>query len=121
MIVSLAKAQEAAKILDLQLEELTEQKLREAYRAKSKTAHPDVGGDAEQFARLSWSVHCLSHWLTTRPTPMPEPEVEKGNCPSCGGTGRVAMPRRGFAAPLTMACDICRGLGTIIPEESDHD
>ena len=34
--------------------------IKKAYRAKAKSAHPDGGGDAEQFGALTAAFDCLS-------------------------------------------------------------
>lgn len=124
MIISPAKAAEAAGVLGVKLDELTHDSLKSAYKGKAKECHPDHHGNAklEMWSKVSWANDCLKHWLQThRDIPHHEPEVALGDCRACGGTGRVNVVKRGFGAPLTMGCVMCRGLGSITPEENDGD
>lgn len=122
MIISPAKAFEAATVLCVELDTLTADELRRAYRDKAKSCHPDHHGNSklECWARVSWAKECLGHWLQQKPAPSSLPIVE-GTCRACGGSGRVKLAHRQFGPPLTMACLICKGLGTVEPEEDDHD
>src|SRR4051812_292769 len=125
MIVSVAKASEAADVLGVELDNLTPTTLRRAYRTKTKDCHPDHhgSGQLQLWARVSWAKECLTYWLEHHP---PEEAFEEpqgaGDCRACKGPGRVVVRQTNrFGPPLTMACIICRGLGTVIPEENDHD
>jgi len=124
MIVSPIKAAEAAALLGVDLPTLTTDEVNRAFREKAKNCHPDHHGvtELERWSRISWAKECLTHWLRQRPTPTPEDLTATGpTCRNCGGTGRIKVARRRFGAPLTMACQPCRGIGTLEPEEDDHD
>lgn len=122
MIISAAKAQCAAGVLGVELEGLTPDILSKAYRQKAKVCHPDHHGTKELalWSRVSWANDCLKFWLKQRP---PEPvvgEIAENACRACSGVGRVPVGT-GFRKLLTIQCVMCRGLGTIIPEENDSD
>lgn len=122
MIVSIAKASEAAEVLGVELKTLTPDILSKAYRKKTKDCHPDHHGSKQlqMWARVSWAKECLSRWLERNP-PQSEPELTaKGDCRACGGTGRVKVGY-GFAAELTMWCVICEGKGSVEAKEYDGD
>jgi len=123
MIVSAAKAQEAADVLEVELNILTSKMLGKAYKKKAKECHPDHHGSEKlhMWARVSWAKDCLVIWLEKRHPLTHEPEIKPGDCRACGGTGRANVRRSGFGTPLTMECVICRGLGTILPQEDDGD
>jgi DnaJ-class molecular chaperone len=126
MIISAAKAHEAAEVLGVELTGLTPRALGQAYRSKAKDCHPDHHGSTQLglWARVSWAKECLERWVAAHPK---DPPVEaavalRGGCRACDGTGRVTVPQaKRFGPPLTMSCVICRGLGTVIPDEDDHD
>lgn len=122
MIISPAKASEAADILDVTLATLTPEKLTSAYRDRAKECHPDHHGnnELEKWARVSWAKECLAHWLQQKPASDSLPTSES-SCRACGGSGRVKLAQRQFGPPLTMACLVCKGLGVVEPEEDDHD
>lgn len=114
MFINAAKAAEAASILGIDLDELTEGTIKAAYRTKSKEAHPDTGGTAEAWARVSWAEAALKRWLTARPRPLGKAAgLVPGSCRACVGTGRV---KRGN---LSMFCVLCDGTGN--PKGRDHD
>jgi DnaJ-class molecular chaperone len=125
MIISTAKANEAAGVLDLSLVDLTHEAVTKAYRNKAKDCHPDHHGNGkiEQWSKVSWAKECLNRWLAQRPAEEPQQApVAKGDCRACRGTGRVVVNRLSrFGTPLTMACLVCKGLGAVIEEEDDHD
>lgn len=124
MIVSSAKAAEAAGVLDIDLATLDSAALNAAYRAKARDCHPDHHGNEklEQWSRVSWAKEVLGYWLAKRPEPVSEAQVVDGPpCVVCGGAGRLPIVRRGFGKPLTVQCATCKGLGTVIPEENDID
>jgi DnaJ-class molecular chaperone len=126
MIISKIKAAEAASILGIELDGLGEADINRAYRIQAKDCHPDHHGSEklEQWSRVSWAKEVLSIWAKKHPPEHEQPEpVHKGDCRGCGGTGRVPVVRRrgSFGQPLTMACVICKGLGTVVIEENDCD
>ncbi len=118
MIISAAKAAEAASVLEVELNSLTSSALTSAYRNKTKECHPDHHGNAklDQWARVSWARECLKKWLAMQPA-AENPFVENG-CRACNGSGRVAVTRTsGFAAPLSMVCVLCKGTGELNADE----
>lgn len=124
MIIPFPKAHEAAEVLGVVLEGLTEEALNKAYRDKAKLCHPDHHGPSklDVWAKVSWAKECLTFWIEQHPEPLPVEERQgDGDCRACEGTGRVNVRKRGFGTPLTMACLICRGMGTVLPEEDDGD
>jgi DnaJ-class molecular chaperone len=126
VIISPAKALQAAAILGVELAALTADELGRAYREKAKGCHPDkLGPDvpaSPEWADISWAKECLGYWLHQRPAATPDDRVEQGPaCQACGGTGRRKVVGRRFGAPLTIMCDTCRGHGTLEPVEDDHD
>lgn len=65
--------------------------------------HPDKpGGDAAKFSEAK-KAYDAARFYALEPKP----------CPSCNGTGKqpAASQRGGFAAPLQLRCDACRGSG----------
>lgn len=126
MIISAQKANEAAEVLGIELTCLTKKVLGSAYRAKAMECHPDHHGTAklQQWARVSWAREALRIWIEKHP-PVEQPKdiTKTGDCRACEGTGRVKVVRQrgSFGKPLTMACVICKGLGTVILEEHDED
>lgn len=126
MIISVAKANEAADALGVGLDTLTPDVLSKAYRSKAKECHPDHHGNSKlaTWAKVDWAKGCLTLWLEQHPVQdlvNGEEVLVPGDCRACGGTGRVKIVGRRFGAPLTMACVLCKGLGTIIQDEDDHD
>lgn len=120
MIINAAKAQEAAGILGVELDTLGIDELTKAYRIKAREHHPDSADnyDAEQWARVSWAKEVLVRWVEQRFADAAMKATggkppSKGNCRSCGGTGRVALSKpKGFGAkPTTMMCVMCNGSG----------
>lgn len=127
MLVSVAKATEAASVLGVELAGLTAASLNSAYRTKAKECHPDHHGTAKLpvWARVSWAKECLDQWVEKHPATVQDNDSTEicltGDCRACGGSGRVRVGSGRFGAPLTMQCVICRGLGTVEPEEIDND
>lgn len=120
MIVSAAKAQEAAGVLEVELNGLTSDAVRGAYRTKAKDCHPDQHGTdkLEQWSRISWAHEALKHWLRHHP-PEEQQEVEQqgaGDCRACAGTGRVKVGKS-FGSKLTMQCVMCEGSGSLSKEK----
>jgi hypothetical protein len=76
------------------------------YRTAAKTAHPHLGGSAEEFARIDRAKHALIHWLE-RSQPRAIPDFPR--CTVCEGSGRRQL-RRGFAT-LSAFCGACGGTG----------
>ena len=126
MIVSAAKASQAAEVLGVSLDGLTPKALADAYRAKAKECHPDKHGTAklQQWSSISWANDCLKFWVAAHPAEEQSESSEialRGGCLVCKGSGRVNVRRRGFGPPLTMECVTCRGEGSVTPMEDDHD
>ena len=124
MIVSAAKAAEAAGVLEVELDGLTSSAITSAYRAKARDCHPDHHGNAklEEWSRVSWAKEVLGYWLAKRPQPVSEAvDLTDPPCAACGGVGRLPIVSRGFGKPLTVQCATCKGLGTITVEENDID
>lgn len=114
MIISAAKAAEAAKELGVELDTLSPDSLSKAYRTKARESHPDSGQyDPEKWARVSWSKEVLVRWLERQPAEERQAVVAKGDCRACGGTGRVPVKRAGFGKPMTLQCVMCNGSGSI--------
>lgn len=110
MIISAAKAVEAAGVLGIELAGLTPDALGKAYRNKTKECHPDRHGTTrlDLWARVSWAKECLERWLEQHP-PEEQPDVAIGDCRACGGTGRVKFGN-GFVKAI-MWCIMCDGTG----------
>jgi DnaJ-class molecular chaperone len=73
--------------------------VRAAYRALSKTAHPDVGGDPSAFDRLH-SDYALAL------------AYAKGAvCPRCAGSA-IQRIARGFSV-VSVRCEPCGGTGKL--------
>ncbi len=125
MLIGITKAREAAEVLGLELLGLSNKAVTKAYRDKAKLCHPDHHGTNQLtlWSRVSWAKEVLTHWVKANPPEenTPDEALEAGDCRACAGTGRVDVRRTGFASPLKMQCVMCRGLGTIIPEEHDSD
>ena len=126
MIISAAKATEAAAVLEVSLEGLTSSAVTRAYRAKAKDCHPDHHGTSklQTWARVSWAREALEHWLKKHPPEQEQYNLAKaGDCRACEGSGRVRVVRQrgSFGKPLTMACVVCKGVGTVIVEENDSE
>ena len=116
MIISAAKAAEAAKELGVELETLSPDSLSKAYRTASAKHHPDAARDlfnAEKWARVSWAKEVLVRWLERQPPLEREAVENKGDCRACGGTGRVPVKRTGFGKPMTLHCVMCNGSGAL--------
>lgn len=120
MLISAAKAHDAAVALGVELDGLTPSILKRAYRDKAKECHPDHHGTKRlsQWALISWSKEALTHWLKQNPSPAPS--LEAGACRACGGTGKVQVGRS-FRSPLSMMCVLCRGTGSNKLEENHVD
>lgn len=124
MIIPRTKALEAAEVLGIELDGLDGLALQKAYRHKAKKCHPDHHGSDKlvEWSKVSWANECLKAWVEHNPPIQVEQEpIGGGDCRACLGTGRVVVAKRTFGPPLTMMCVVCRGLGTVIPEENDSD
>jgi hypothetical protein len=113
MIISAAKASQAAEILGVEIETLDAAILGKAFRIKAKGIHPDVATyDAAKWAELEWAKECLKRWLERAPPPA-QSEPEKGDCTACGGVGRIPVKSSGFGKPMTVQCVMCLGSGAV--------
>lgn len=123
MIIPRPKAEEAAEALGVSLDGLTSDALGKAYRRMAKECHPDhhKNDKLSQWARVSWAKECLEKWLERQPQEITDEPTGDGSCRACNGSGRVNVRKRGFGKPLTMACIVCKGLGTVVAEENDCD
>lgn len=106
MRVKRTLAQDAARVLGVELEGLSVEQLRLAYRAKAKAAHPDAGGDPDDFLKLGHARDILARWVADPPPP-PKPELEP--CMSCSGKGFI-LRQRGWRG-LRSQCPMCKGRG----------
>lgn len=127
MIVSAAKAREAAEVLGVELEGLTPKAIQSAYRTKAKACHPDQHGNAklQEWAKVSWANECLKVWAAKHPPEQPSDShalaLDGPPCRVCKGEGRVPVNQGMFSKPLTMQCVMCRGQGVIEKQEDDSD
>lgn len=71
----------------------TPDEVKQAFRAKARLLHPDLGGDATQFDELRSHYNEALRVATTRP------------CPECGGSGRVTHTAGWSSIQLT--CPRC--------------
>lgn len=108
MIINRKKATEAAAVLRLQLEDVTDTMINSAFKSMSKTAHPDAGGTVDEFVRLDHAKHVLLRWVAQKVLRGDEP-MRVEDCKSCNGKGKVEI-RRGFAR-MTIMCGRCKGSG----------
>lgn len=116
MIITAAKAADAAKELGVELETLNVDALTKAYRTASREHHPDAARDLydpEKWARISWAKEVLVRWLERPLTSEREAVKKAGDCRACGGTGRVPVKRAGFGKPMTLQCVMCNGSGSL--------
>lgn len=120
MIITEKAAREAAALLEVPLEGLTEAAVTTQYRAKAKAAHPDGGGTTELFAAVDRAKHVLIRWLARAPAPASDvPHGSVTVCPRCGGQGYY-MRQHGFKA-MRMQCPSCRGSGEVPEREKEGD
>lgn len=123
MLVTSAKAKEAAEILGVSLDGLTPIIVRAAYRSKAKECHPDKHGTTklEQWSRISWAKEVLTRWLEKQPELTPP--VALGDCAACEGTGRIKLRSSNFNSSLSVFCAMCGGSGCVAevttPERGD--
>jgi DnaJ-class molecular chaperone len=77
---------------------IREKEVRVRYRELSRTAHPDAGGDAAEFAELTAQRDAALARIARAP------------CPACNGSGQEVIARRGPKV-VTRLCPECRGAG----------
>lgn len=113
MIISRAKAEEAAKELLIHgffLEGLTEQVVNEAYRSRARETHPDMeGGSGEAFARVDWAKHVMLAWISKQGEYVTIPTLG-AKCLNCGGGGFI-QKQLGFKKGARVQCVRCSGTG----------
>lgn len=109
MIVTRAKAEEAALLLGLSLDGLTGDAIGPAYRTAAKDTHPDAGGKPEDFARVDWAKHALLEWLK-KPEASRAPRHVSRPCDNCKGKGFI-QTMQGFKMGPRKQCQPCRGTG----------
>ena len=123
--------QEALALLGLKGAKLSEASIRDAFRAAVKNAHPDAGGDEEQFNQLvrarSILLEDLQVMMPTievrvisdtqgeiiRPCPTCHGHAEKSDCKACLGRGGACRRCRGRGY-IAHICPQCENFGTII-------
>ena len=117
--INAAVAASAAETLDLDLEEVTEEKVSEAYRKASKTCHPNGGTyDPVRWAAITDAKETLARWLAARARARgAEPSV-KGACRACGGRGFIQKMQGFYTGPRLM-CVMCNGSGN--PKKPDRE
>lgn len=110
MYVSASQAQAAADVLGLELTASVED-VGQAYRAASKTCHPDSGAyDAIRWANITAAKQTLEQWITQRAN-ADKKLTGPGNCRACNGVGYTSGPTRAFRAGPRIFCVICNGTG----------
>jgi hypothetical protein len=87
----------------------TASEVNSAYRAASKYTHPDMGGKAEDFARVDHAKHVMLRWLV-KPATAPAPAHKARKCENCQGHGYVHR-MIGFKLGPRVQCHPCRGTG----------
>lgn len=118
MIVNRKMAEEAMarlEIVGIDLDQLTIEWVKGAYRVAVQYSHPDKGGSVEDFAAVDRAKHVLLEWLgKEQPArPVHKPDV----CPRCDGRGFVAQQRAWRA--MRMQCPRCRGAGDLDTEHEE--
>jgi DnaJ-class molecular chaperone len=103
---------DALLLLGLEREQVTAATLSQAFRAKAMQAHPDKGGDVEEFHAIKRAERTVAEWLQTKSTRA----VTDNACPKCSGRGYISS-QKGFRA-LRMQCAACRGTGE---QDYEHD
>lgn len=126
MLISRAKAEEAANILvtaveksvDTEALELlrsrtldiwNEGQVSNIYKVAARATHPDAGGTAEAFARVDWAKHVLLKWIAQDNSARP-PEHKTRKCGNCNGAGYI-QTMIGFKMGPRKQCQPCRGTG----------
>lgn len=101
-------------------ETATEADVITRYKELAKTAHPDLGGDVDQFQRLQAAKEQAlieaQHGQTLAKSRMQLNalrEAARGTvCPRCDGTGYSMRRQVGFREWRTV-CRLCRGRGKL--------
>lgn len=120
MIVTRAMVDQSIVILGLEGMPITTDTVKAAYRKLAKTAHPDVGGSAEQFAaadraRAILELHLAKVGVNSG---VAQPMI-KNDCPNCKGRGRVTVRRHWTS--ITITCGRCKGSGDANWDEDIQD
>lgn len=111
MIVTRAKAEEAKGLLEIPnpLEEIDGPLVYFSFKVAARRTHPDVGGNAEAFARVDWAKHVLLKWLE-KPANAEQRSDLGAKCPHCEGYGYVRK-QIGFKLGARIQCVRCAGTG----------
>ena len=113
MIITRAKAEEAASVFGFKLDGiLAEDLIIAAYRTEAKKAHPDAGGSPEAFARVDWAKHALLAWIEQEGAQIEAPTLQKQKCHKCSGLG-FTQAHVGFRKGARRVCTRCHGSGDL--------
>jgi DnaJ-class molecular chaperone len=86
---------------------IREEDIVAAYKAKAKTAHPDMGGSDEEFRTLTLAYNTLRE-AVKRPAPLGKRIHSR--CSTCNGSG-IVDTRRASWRTLKVRCPQCKGTG----------
>lgn len=117
MIINSAIAARAAEDLDLELNHADVDKVVAAYRAASKSCHPNSGTyDAARWHTISVAKDTLLEWFKRKAIAQAPVMTGHGDCRACSGTGRI---RRGNSS-LQMMCMLCYGSGNSVKKDREE-
>lgn len=107
--MTVEKVKQAAAVLGVDPDTVTQEEFTEAYRREVKKRHPDVGGSAEAFHELLDASKVITKHLERRKPQRAGP----GKCPRC--EGRAVIESRRAWRVMRVRCPECKGTGTIKP------
>jgi DnaJ-class molecular chaperone len=87
----------------------TAQQVHAAYLALTRRLHPDVGGDDEQFKRVTLAYGTLKN-EELRKVYNTRLRLECGICASCNGAGTTTYQKT-FTTKEHRTCKACNGVG----------